>query len=97
MTHIDVAVQYGRPEQWLVSIYEEDASSPTASQGEPLSISLALSDAQGGSCGEGEVKTVRIGIVAVDVRTGKVVHDTCVESSGQRQEFETRLRHLRWG
>lgn len=48
-----------------------------------------------GGGGEEEFPKVRVGIVAVDVRTGKVVHDTFVESSGQRQELDTRLRHLR--
>ena len=85
-----------RSEQWLLSLYEEDAS-PGASEGEPLSISLALNKG-GGDGGDGvaaEVETVRVGLVAVDVRTGKVVHDTFVEGSGQRQELDTRLRHLR--
>lgn len=81
-----------------MSIYEEDAS-PGASEGEPISISLALRDGdrkQGdSSAGVDEVDTVRVGLVAVDVRTGKVVHDTFVEGSGQRQELDTRLRHLR--
>lgn len=76
-----------------MSIYEEAVSSPDAPHGEPLSISLALAGA-----GEGEdtVGMVRVGLIAVDVRTGKVVHDAFVEYSGQRQELDTRLRHLRW-
>lgn len=82
-----------RSEQWLLSIYEEDASSG-ASEGEPLSISLALRDGGGGGASE-EVDTVRVGVVAVDVRTGKLVHDSFVERSGQRQELDTRLRHIR--
>ncbi|CAM9141631.1 unnamed protein product, partial [Laminaria digitata] len=93
-------VDHERSEQWLLSLYEEDAS-PGASEGEPLSISLALSksegDGGGGDVGgvAAEVERVRVGLVAVDVRTGKVVHDTFVEASGQRQELDTRLRHLR--
>lgn len=41
------------------------------------------------------VDTVRAGVVAVDVRTGKVVYDAFVERAGQRRELETRLRHLK--
>lgn len=82
-----------------MSVYEEDAS-PGVSDGEPISISLALRDgSEGGrigrSGGEDAADTVRVGLVAVDVRTGKVVHDTFVERLGQRQELDTRLRHLR--
>lgn len=75
-------------------IYEEDASPGSVSEGEPLSISIALN---GGSddVPEKEVAKVRVGLVAVDVRTGKVVHDTFKEGSGQRQELHTRLTHLR--
>lgn len=101
-THAHAHARLRRSEQWLLSIYEEDAS-PGASEGEPISISLALRDAGGGGgenggagVGAGEVDAVRVGLVAVDVRTGRVVHDTFVEGSGQRQELDTRLRHLRF-
>lgn len=101
-----------RSEQWLLSLYEEDASSD-AKPGEPVSIAFALRDGAcqgarkrsrdgpGGSPGEDpgvdgpEADKVRIGVVAVDVRTGRVVHDTFVETSGQRRELDTRVRHLR--
>lgn len=81
-----------------MSIYEEDASPGAASEGEPLSISTALKDGSGSGAdgvSEKEVEKVRVGLIAVDVRTGKVVHDTFEEDSGQRQELHTRLRHLR--
>lgn len=77
-----------------MSVYEEDASTGAASRGEPLSISIALSGSGIGG-GEKEAENVRVGLIAVDVRTGKVVHDTFEEGSGQRQELDTRLRHLR--
>lgn len=76
-----------------MSIYEEDASTGAASRGEPLSISIALNGGDGS--GEKEAEKVRVGLIAVDVRTGKAVHDTFEEDSGQRQELHTRLRHLR--
>lgn len=82
-----------RSEQWLMSLYEEDASPGAASGGEPLSISIALCGSDSSS--QKEARTVRVGLVAVDVRTGKMVHDSFEESSGQRQELHTRLRHLR--
>ena len=91
---VGCGIEWDRSEQWLLSIYEEDAS-PGASEGEPLSISLALNKSGDGDGVAAEVETVRVGLVAVDVRTGKVVHDTFVEGSGQRQELDTRLRHLR--
>lgn len=87
-----------RSEQWLMSIYEEDASPGAASEGEPLAISNALKDGSGSGAdgvSDKEVENVRVGVIAVDVRTGKVVHDTFEEGSGQRQELHTRLRHLR--
>lgn len=77
-----------------MSIYEEDASTGAGSGGEPLSISIALNGGDNGG-GEKEAEKVRVGLIAVDVRTGKVVHDTFEEGSGQRQELHTRLRHLR--
>lgn len=45
--------------------------------------------------GADAVDTVRAGVVAVDVRTGKVVYDAFVERAGQRRELDTRLRHLK--
>lgn len=81
-----------------MSIYEEDASPGAVSEGEPLAISNALKDDNGnGSDGvsDKEVEKVRVGLIAVDVRTGRVIHDTFEEGSGQRQELHTRLRHLR--
>lgn len=78
-----------------MSIYEEDASTAAGSRGEPLSISIALKGSDNGG-GEKEAEKVRVGLIAVDVRTGKVIHDTFEEGSGQRQELHTRLRHLRW-
>ncbi len=75
-----------------MSLYEEDASPGAASGGEPLSISIAL---YGSDSSQKEAETVRVGVVAVDVRTGTVVHDSFEESSGQRQELHTRLRHIR--
>lgn len=80
-----------------MSMYEEDASPGACSEGEPLSISIALNDGGGGGGGGTgkQVERVRVGLIAVDVRTGKVVHDTFEEGSGQRQELHTRLRHLR--
>lgn len=90
-------------------MYEEDAS-PGASPsegGEPLAIALALrdnkklsrkggdDDSAGGTDVDVDVDRVRVGVVAVDVRTGKVVHDAFVERSGQRRELDTRLRHLK--
>ncbi|CAM9530566.1 unnamed protein product, partial [Hapterophycus canaliculatus] len=87
-------VDHERSEQWLMCLYEEDASPGTASEGEPLSISIALNDGSG-DLPEKEVERVRVGLIAVDVRTGKVVHDTFEEGSGQRQELHTRLTHLR--
>lgn len=83
-----------RSEQWLMSMYEEDASPGASTEGEPLSISIALNDGSGGGA-EKQVERVRVGLIAVDVRTGKVVHDAFEEGSGQRQELHTRLRHLR--
>lgn len=103
----------GRSEQWLLSIYEENAA-PDAAEGESLSIALALRDNssygdsvvrsgsgedEGGRLAESggqEVDAVRVGVVAVDVRTGKLVHDAFAEGSGQRRELDTRLRHLRY-
>lgn len=77
-----------------MSIYEEDASTGAASRGEPLSISIALNGSGNGDA-EKEAEKVRVGLIAVDVRTGKVVHDTFEEGPGQRQELHTRLRHMR--
>lgn len=98
-----------RSEQWLLSIYEEDASPDASSDGEPITIALALRDESpacgtGGSGGSGggdlgagdkDVDDVRMGVVAVDVRTGKVVHDAFLDTAGQRRELDTRLRHLK--
>lgn len=78
-----------------MSIYEEDASTCAGSRSEPLSISIALNGSGNDGGGEKEAEKVRVGLIAVDVRTGKVVHDTFEEGSGQRQELHTRLRHLR--
>eukprot|EP00752_Nemacystus_decipiens_P013477 g11936.t1 len=88
-------VDHARSEQWLMSIYEEDASTGAGSRGEPLSISIALKGDDSNGGGDEEIEKVRVGLIAVDVRTGKVVHDTFEEGWGQRQELHTRLRHLR--
>ncbi|CAM9414281.1 unnamed protein product, partial [Ectocarpus sp. 8 AP-2014] len=87
-------LDHERSEQWLMSMYEEDASPGASTEGEPLSISIALNDG-GGGVAEKQAERVRVGLIAVDVRTGKVVHDAFEEGSGQRQELHTRLRHLR--
>lgn len=81
-----------------MSIYEEDASPGATSEGEPLAISNALKDGSGSDAdglSDKEIEKVRVGLIAVDVRTGKVIHDTFEEGSGQRPELHTRLRHLR--
>lgn len=54
-------------------------------------------DTSGSFQGDKEPKldSVRVGVVAVDVRTGRVIHDTFLETLGQRRELDTRLRHLR--
>ncbi|CAM9167363.1 unnamed protein product, partial [Scytosiphon promiscuus] len=87
-------VDHERAEQWLMCIYEEDSSPGAVSEGEPLSISIALNSSSG-DAPEREVEKVRVGLIAVDVRTGKVVYDAFEEGSGQRQKLHTRLTHLR--
>ncbi|CAM9514714.1 unnamed protein product [Discosporangium mesarthrocarpum] len=89
-----VEVEQYRSEQWLLALYEEDANA-IPGEGEPLSISLALGGKGEGHIQETVIETVRLGIVAVDVRTGVVVYDSFEETKGQRRELDTRLRHLR--